>query len=530
MHRVRFDDELEMSEQNIRRSCRRLFATLYNPTVAQTQTLDRNHHTLDRNHQTLDRNHQTLDRNHHTLDRNHQPIIRQQTGQSYCQNSHNLTNCNANSSCSLLPSCHCNQFSSSTLPRKMWQKNNLNTNLPNYHFANSDMNLNKKLEIPKHHFNDLLLKTVDQSDSQRNLLGQNLPEMKLLDPSRLKSKSCWTINNEATNCPALDSIQTMSDSFESASLLHAFAKPIIISSNHSKYEKRRLNEEPLYETIYPRNEKAKENVKLSYNENIETKTELSTGEKKETKLLEKQSATKTTSSNCKVENCSHKEYVITTYSNQQNIPTPLGGTTSKSIPSLLTTETNQILNQPTKSILRNSSLKKQSSLKNLNYGLPPDQMYPSDYGFSFIDSDSYEKSAEYARVNKSKKNSEKFSNSYSAGDIGPIIPPKSLITQSELNLHRFGQNVNIDKSEKRSFFQRFRSAFSRAFTSEKTLIKQQNLTKSDLVLNRSPNRTKIDVNVNKSPFSKSPSNFIMKSFRMSMRRNVRVNVEKNNER
>lgn len=517
-----------MSEQNIRRSCRRLFATLYNPNTAQTQTLDRN---------------QTFDRNQ-MFDRNHQPIIRQQTGQSYCHNSHNLTSCNANSNCSLLPSCHCNQFSSTTLPRKMWQKNYLNTNLPNYHFANSDMNLNKKLEIPKHHFNDLLLKTVDQSDSQRNLLGQNLPSMKLLDPSRLKSKSCWTINNEATNCPALDSIQTMSDPFESASLVHAFAKPIIISSNHSKYDKRRFNEEPLYETIYPKNEEtiyprneetiypknenAKENVKLSYNENIQTKTESSTPQKNQAKLLEKQS-TKTTSSNCKVQNCSQLEYVITTYSNKQNIPSQLGGN-SKSIPSLLTTETNEILNQPTKSILRNSSLKKQSSLKNLNYGLPPDQMYPSDYGFTFIDSDSYEKSAEYARVNKSNKNCEKFSNSYSAGDIGPMIPSKSFIAQSELNLHRFGESVNIDKSEKRSFFQRFRSAFSRAFTSEKTLIKQQNLTKSDLVLNRSPNRTKIDVNVNKSQFSKSPSNFIMKSFRMSMRRNVKVNVEKNNER
>jgi hypothetical protein len=155
--------------------------------------------------------------------------------------------------------------------------------------------------------------------------------------------------------------------------------------------------------------------------------------------------------------------------------------------------------------------------------ISPDQYYPVRDDFEI---DSFkQKNVEYASVIKDKRS---FFNSYSAGDdIEHKLVTKALESAiSETNLH---QNI----SNRKSLLQRFKSAITRAFTSEKSTkqyVFEPNkdnkiISQTDLRINNKPNSNSNCETILKSSIEKSPSFVKNLKTRISIRRNTKVDGE-----
>ncbi len=415
----------------------------------------------------------------------------------------NDSNINKNS---LLPSCHCHYFTQ-TLPHK--KPSQSFKSMANCR-TNSELHLNSNMteDLSNDSNNDkspqnkggFLLQTVSH-------LGHNerhecpCDEVKQMDSIRsllqqTKSHSFWSIDRKLEgndndkhgfDCSAaLTRINNMTDRLESSSMVNAFARPVLIHNSELSKHK-----EPIYETIFPINKRDERNV---YSSKIQIEKWLN---------------------NEKIDNERKKDE--TENEKNENLNTILKSESAYSRKSNSRKSILKVLPNEMPDISRSSFDLSNKAM------ISPDQYYPVRDDFEI---DSFkEKNVEYAAVIKDKRS---FFNSYSAGDdIEHKLVTKALESAiSETNLH---QNI----SNRKSLLQRFKSAITRAFTSEKSTkqymfesIKDNKIiSQTDLRINNKPNSNSNCETMPKSSIEKSP-NFVKNlKTRISIRRNTKVEGE-----
>ncbi|CAG2168732.1 unnamed protein product, partial [Oppiella nova] len=197
--RVRFDDELPLSEQNMRKSCKKLFETLLQqnkecPTPAG-------------------------------------PIPVNPDDQSVTKSS------------SLLPSCHCHRFQTSN--------NNCCTHTADHNHNGESFDDNELLITTYGQQYNYGPQTGGQTVTRRQkyhtLDNRQSRSQWSLSHNKVRTAEDVTDRKSAFNCnAALDRIKRMSDQLESASMVNAFARPAFIKSPEFAQ-----NMDILYETIFP---------------------------------------------------------------------------------------------------------------------------------------------------------------------------------------------------------------------------------------------------------------------------------------
>ena len=374
---------------------------------------------------------------------------------------------------SLLPSCHCRHFTQ-TLPQ-------LKTN--SQCCTHSDRTSNVDLNDSFDDSNELILTNYGQPcNYTRDVVPVNR-QKKYNSLDNRQNKSFWTLDKSGDNIEnksfkkksfdcdeALDRIKRMSDRLESSSMVNAFARPAFIKSAEFGQTM-----DTLYETIFP--------------------TEKTT-----------------TSSNSHVKQWLNK---VEAYDRQEEV-------------SPLKNKENEVNRHPIRVDFSEQTDQKKSILKEIprinvltptkSSYISADQIYP-DLSEDDITNEELNRSFE--------ERNNRFSSSYSAGDDAKrgILRHRIKSAQSEIDLNQ------KSSPKSKGFLQRFKSVLSKAFTNDKTLVKQSVVNLNTLQNSRSLSQTdlRLDVNLRSSRSSiamdsrtridRSPSFVKNLKTRMSFRRN-----------
>ena len=421
--RVRFDDELPLSEQNMRKSCKKLFETLW----------QQNKDNIGLKEESL-------------------------SGQP-----------------SLLPSCHCQQFTQ-TLPQL---KNNSQCCPHSDHISNLEVNIS-------YDDNELLLTNYgQQTNYSRDVPISQRPKYNSLDNRhnrRVVDKNdnidCKAFKKKPFDCDeALNRIKRMTDQLESSSMVNAFARPAFIKS--AEYGQ---TMDTLYETIFP-TEKAP-------TANSQVKQWLNKVDAYDKREAEEDSPLKS------------KDFDAIRYHNRSLSP-----------------DHNQ-----RKTIIRDIPKANTLTPTKSSY-ISADQIYP-DQCEDDITNEELEKSFE-------ERHNNRFSSSYSAGEDSRkgILRHRIKSAMSEIDLNQ------KSSPKSKGFLSRFKSVLSRAFTNDK-LTKQSVLDINTVQNSRSLSQTDVRVDINlrssrtsiavdgRNRIDRSPSFVKNLKTRMSFRRNKENSAER----